>query len=44
VRARGTLEEVRARGTLEDAAPRRGAAYRRLVVGAAGDYLVSLPT
>jgi len=43
VRARGTLEEVRARGTLEDAAPRSGAAYCRLVVGAAGDYLVSLP-
>lgn len=36
-------ERVRARGTLERVAPRRGAPYARLVVGAAGDHLASLP-
>jgi predicted nucleotidyltransferase len=36
-------EHVRARGTLERVVPRASAPFRRLVVGAAGDYLVSGP-
>ncbi len=36
-------ERVRARGTLERVLPRSGAPYARLVVGAPGDYLLSLP-
>jgi predicted nucleotidyltransferase len=36
-------ERVRARGTLERVLPREGAPFSRLVVGAPGDYLLSLP-
>ncbi|HSL95230.1 MAG TPA: hypothetical protein VLA35_04840, partial [Thermoleophilia bacterium] len=36
-------ERVRARGTLARALPRSGAPFARLVVGAPGDYLLSLP-
>ncbi|MEE4274289.1 MAG: hypothetical protein V2J16_00255, partial [Thermoleophilia bacterium] len=36
-------ERVRARGTLERGLPRSGAPFARLVVGAPGDYLLSLP-
>ncbi|MEE4275363.1 MAG: nucleotidyltransferase domain-containing protein [Thermoleophilia bacterium] len=36
-------ERVRARGTLERVLPRSGAPFARLVVGAPGDYLLSLP-
>jgi len=36
-------ERVRARGTLERVFPRSGAPFVRLVVGAPGDYLLSLP-
>ncbi len=34
---------MRARGTLERVLPRSGAPFARLVVGAPGDYLLSLP-
>ena len=36
-------ERVRARGTLERVLPREGAPFARLVVGAPGDYVLSLP-